>query len=900
MKLTFSQEQLNRFFPYHLIMDKNLVVLSCSNDILNLIDTVEGKSFLDIFNIRNIGYTQESFTPDTLHNFINRPLKIQLKSNQQLIIGGKFEDLADNGRFLFYGDLCPATNEDIINDDSASDNVLPELAFHQHIINEIPSDIAVFNIDRTYLFVNASVERDPQIRKWMIDKKDEDHCVLKNIPMSIALNRKRLFEKVLNSKKIKSWEEKIVEDGEANYYLRSFYPVLDDNGDVKQVIRYGVNITDRKLIEEQLVINEKRYRDLYAYSPALIYTHNLDGKLLSCNPAILNILGYSEEDIVNTDIQNLLPAYDRKNIRRDYFDKIIKEGNSKGIFRVIPKQGNKVLYLYYQNYLVDESDSSSYVIGFSQDITDRINTEKKLRMAKLATENIAKQKQIFLANMSHEIRTPINGILGLNKLLLKTKLDAQQENYVKLSSESINNLLIIINDILDIEKIGFGKIEFENHPFNISDKVLRTIQLFQYKAKEKELELLFDNNVSTEFVVNGDQYRFSQIISNLLSNAIKFTQAGSVTVSMNVVNEMQGKAMLEFSVRDTGIGINEEDILKIFKPFEQASLSITRKYGGTGLGLSICKKLIELLDGSINVYSQVGKGSEFIFTIPFERNFEYKEEKNQSSVINYSKLRDKKILIGEDVELNQFLIKNLLESWGCAVDVVDNGIRIIEMLTLSDYDIILMDIQMPVMDGLTAAKHIRGMDDQVKANIPILAFTASVMQEDINKYRNVKMNDFILKPYSDELLHEKLISVLNINDPGEVLVNVESDETEVEPVSVSKLYDLSEIRSLSRNDEKIFNKIINMLISTLSVEGENIKSSAMDNDWETVSGIVHKIKTSLIHIRVDSLKDIIIKLEKNYSDYDLESLNSFVDELCNTLTEIVGCLKNDIDTLIEG
>ena len=897
MKLTFSQEQLNRIFPYHLIMDKDLSVLSCSNNILNFVDAVNNKSFLDVFNIKNIDHPKDSFTPDTLPNFINRPLKIQLKSKPQLIIDGRFEELSDNGQFLFYGDLCPVTNDDGV----LFEDKLPELEFYQYIINEIPSDIAVFNIDRTYLFVNSSVEHDPEIRKWMVNKKDEDYCILKNIPMSIALNRKRLFENVLNTKKIKSWEEKIPNEGEANYYLRSFYPVLDSNGDVKQIIRYGVNITDRKLIEEQLVINEKRYRDLYAYSPALIYTHNLDGKLLSCNPAILNILGYREEDIVDTDIQNLLPVYDRKNIRRDYFDKIIKEGKSKGIFRVIPKQGNKVLYLYYQNYLVDESDSSSYVIGFSQDITDRINTEKKLRMAKLATENVAKQKQIFLANMSHEIRTPINGILGLNKLLLKTKLDIQQENYVKLSSESINNLLIIINDILDIEKIGFGKIEFENNPFNISDKVLRTIQLFQYKAKEKDLELVFDNNIAADFIVNGDQYRFAQIISNLLSNAIKFTQTGSITVSMNVVNEMQNKVMLEFSVRDTGIGINEEDVLKIFKPFEQASQSITRKYGGTGLGLSICKKLIELLDGSINVYSQVGKGSEFIFTIPFERNYVYKEEKNQSSVINYSKLRDKKILIGEDVELNQFLIKNLLESWGCTVDVVDNGIRIIEMLTLSDYDIILMDIQMPVMDGLTAAKHIRGMDDPTKANIPILAFTASVMQEDINKYRNVKMNDFILKPYSDELLHEKLISVLNVNDPANVLTNVENEEVSNEPVvSASKLYDLTEIRSLSRNDEKIFNKIINMLISTLSVEAENIKSSAMDNDWETVSGIVHKIKTSLIHIRVDSLKDIILNLEKNYSNYDLESLNSFVDELCNTLAEVVGCLKNDIDTLIEG
>jgi PAS domain S-box-containing protein len=682
---------------------------------------------------------------------------------------------------------------------------------------------------------------------------------------------------------------------------------LDENihylfhGDLQIKKNASNTVTENNSIESvstigQLIIDEKRYRDLYLYSPTLIYTHNIEGKLLSCNPATINLLGYTESEIIGTDIKNFLPLYDRKHFPKNYLDKVIQQGGSKGIFRVLPKNGEQILYLYYQNHTVYESDSKPYIIGFSHNITDRIKIEKELRIAKLATENLAKQKEIFLANMSHEIRTPINGILGLNNLLLKTNLDEKQEHYVKLSSESINNLLILINDILDIGKIGFGKIGFESHPFNISHKTVRTIQLFQHKIKEAGLDFHFHNNVSKDLVVRGDQYRFAQILSNLLSNAIKFTKLGSITISVNMLQDMDDRVTIEFSIKDTGIGVSEANLSEIFKPFVQASWSTARNYGGTGLGLSICKKLIEMQGGHIKVYSKLNKGTEFVFTLTYDKNSDYPIIENQAPAFDPSRLQGKKILVGEDVELNQFLIQNILESWGCEIEIVDNGLKIIERVETSNYDIILMDIQMPEMDGLAAAKYIRDIKDPDKANIPILAFTAGAMKEDIQKYKNVKMNDFIIKPYSEKHLYDKLISVLNLNENSNK-VSAKPVKPEVNPSAKITLYDLSAIKALSRNDDVLFNKILNILISMLTSEKENLKGFAKNNDWKEVAAVVHKMKNSLIHIRVDSLTQTIKDLE-HYENHSNERLHHLANELCDTLDNVLVYLKIDLAILV--
>ncbi len=896
MNLTLSPDQLLRLFQYYIILDRNLIFLYCSHNILEDIEFVDYLSLTDIFAVKNFDQPNVSIEISTSSSFLGQRLVLQLLSDPSVTLAGQFEYLESTDQFLFYRENQPKIESVKVNQFY---DTLPGLVSYQHIMDMIPSEICIFNTEKAYLFLNAAVEPDSDLRNWMIGKKDEEVGRLRNIPDNLTDRWNQLFQKVLETKISESWEEKAMVNGKAVCYLRTLHPVVNSRGEILMLIRYGIDITERKNIEDQLLINEKRYRDLYAFSPILIYSHTLTGEILSGNPAVLSTLGYSEDEILNTNIRSLVPVNDRDRVKKDYLDKVNQDYYAEGIFRVKPKDGEKIIYLYYQNFKIVE-ESTSFVIGFSHNITTRIRAEKKLRIAKLVTENLAKQKEIFLANMSHEIRTPINGILGLNNLLLKTNLDKQQEKFIALSSESINNLLIIINDILDIEKIAFGKIDFERNPFNVSDKLNKIIQLFQYKAREKGLGLVLDSNIPSDLVVNGDHFRLTQILTNLLSNAIKFSMSGDIQVSVKSIWEEANQITLEFSVKDTGIGIRKEDVAKIFRPFEQASQKTTRKYGGTGLGLSICKKLTEMQGGRIRVESELGKGAEFIVTIPYQLYSGSVETTGHSPATNFTKLAGKRILIGEDVELNQFLIENLLESWGCEVDLVDNGAKIIEMHFLNDYDIILMDIQMPVMDGLTAAEHIRNMSDSKKADIPILAFTASVMSEDILEYKRVKMNDYILKPYSDRVLYEKLILVLYGTD--DMLDNSPLDivEQDSEHHLTDKLYDLTEIRNLTGGDDRRFNKIILMIIKTLTAEIANIREPAAAGDWGHVSKIVHKIKTSLIHIGVNSLKSILTDLEKNYSTYNQKELQSFVQVLSDTTLQVVSRLESEVVSIEAG
>ncbi|RYD92048.1 MAG: PAS domain-containing sensor histidine kinase, partial [Sphingobacteriales bacterium] len=505
--------------------------------------------------------------------------------NPEIQLQGQLEYLAQTDQFLFAGnaikgklqmDDVPVAGAGILKD---------KLNFYEDVLNEVPTDIVVFDTEHRYIFINKAAIKDAALRERMIGLKDEDFCWFTNRPESIAVERRGYFNEVMQTRENVRWEERLVApDGTVNYHLRNMYPVLDENDEVKLVIGYGLNITDRKTVEEKLLINEKKYRDLYNFSPALIYTHDMAGNISAINPAITNTLGYTEGEVIHKNITSLLPDYDRTKVQREYITKLKEEGTARGICRAMHKNSKDIIYLFYQSYVAGGDTGSPYIIGFSHDITDRIKIEKELRAAKVTTEAAARGKEIFLANMSHEIRTPMNGILGLNNLLVKTDLNDQQKGYTKLISESVNNLLTIVNDILDIEKIGAGKLALENTPFNISNKVRRTLKLFQYKSREKGLELILNNRLPEEFAVIGDQYRFAQILSNLINNAIKFTKKGTITVSSSLLYNANDKALLEFSVKDTGIGISEDRLPVIFDPFVQGSSSITRKYGGTGLG----------------------------------------------------------------------------------------------------------------------------------------------------------------------------------------------------------------------------------------------------------------------------------------------------------------------------
>ncbi|MCX6259496.1 MAG: ATP-binding protein, partial [Bacteroidia bacterium] len=363
------------------------------------------------------------------------------------------------------------------------------------------------------------------------------------------------------------------------------------------------------------------------------------------------------------------------------------------------------------------------------ELTAGIAEEAKIKAesATLIAENALRSKQQFLSNMSHEIRTPMNAIIGFTKVLIKTDLTVKQKEYLTAIKMSGDALIVLINDILDLAKVDAGKMIFEQIPFKMATSVSAMLHVFEIKIQEKNLRLIkkYDNKIPK--VVVGDPVRLHQIILNLVSNAVKFTAEGEITVSVQLLNEDEEKVVIEFTITDTGIGIPEKRIEHIFENFQQASSDTSRLYGGTGLGLAIAKQLVETQGGTITVKSKLKEGSAFSFILPFRKTTAEVESATDTLELD-QEFKNIKVLVVEDIQLNQLLMKTLLDDFGFEHDIAGTGKTAIEKLQHKSYDIILMDLQMPEMNGFEATRFIR---NQMNSQIPIIALTGLI-------YRNVK------------------------------------------------------------------------------------------------------------------------------------------------------------------
>ncbi len=871
----FNAEQLNRLFPYYILLNKELKLELCGTAYAKLITVSNRDSFTNLFVVEG----KPGLDAKNIIELAGKVIIISPLANPSLRIEGHFEYLKHSNQYLFAGNTILGADHPQVKNTTV--DIKDKLDFFEQVLNEVPADIVVFDTEHRYLFINKAAIKDPALRKRMIGLKDEDFCWLTNRPESIATHRREQFNAVMRSKKIMTWEETMfAKDGSVHYMLRNLYPLLDETGEVKLMIGYGLEITDRREVEQQLSENEKKYRDLYNLSPALIFTHDLDGIITSFNPAIERLLGYNPSEVVRKNLSILLPERERENLHTDYLEKLKSDGKAKGVFKAVHSNGNDRVYLSYQSYFVNNENDSPYVIGFSHDISDRIKIEQELRAAKIATEGAARTKEIFLANISHEIRTPMNGIIGLNNLLAKTDLTEQQRGYSKLIAESADNLVTIINDILDIEKITANQLELESRPFNISNKISRTMQLFQYKARQKNVDLVLKSRLPEDFVVIGDEGRFAQILSNLLSNAIKFTKQGSVTVSAALLYNANEKVLLEFSVTDTGIGIGSDILPHIFEPFIRTATYNVRKHGGAGMGLSIVKSLVEMQGGHIKVNSKEQVGTEFVFSLTYKKGLAYMQRGTSNQVgISPDRLRNKRVLVAEDVELNQYLVRTLLESWGCVVDVVADGKAAVEQATDTAYDIILMDIQMPEMDGITATQLIRQLRDNHQASVPIIALTANALRGDSKYYFNAGMDDCVTKPYTEEHLYEKIVKALakdrtepvkDIIIPAsasaaealtEKIEEAKQPNEQPQPEPAAKLYDLSIIESISKNNQDFVNKMIVMFCDITGQDMNKIHEAAEKEDWNAVGQLAHKLKSTVGNMGVETLREPLRLLE---------------------------------------
>jgi PAS domain S-box-containing protein len=673
-------------------------------------------------------------------------------------------------------------------------------------------------------------------------------------------------------------------------------PFQNEEGNIYQYIAIRTEITAKKILSQYSLSLIEASRDpLVTISP--------EGKIMDMNEATVRLTGFSRQHLKGTDFKNYFTDPDKAS-------KVYKEVFAKGFVADYPltiKDHKLTDVLFNGSIYKDDRGNVLGAVIVARDITEQKRIEKELTEAKvfaeLATElaeeaktnaeEAVKSKQQFLSNMSHEIRTPMNAIIGFTKVVLKTELSNKQKEYLNAIKVSGDSLIVLINDILDLAKVDAGKMTFEVIPFKMKSSISAMLHLFETKIQEKNLELIREYDNSIPEVMLGDPVRLHQIILNLVSNAVKFTLKGKITVSVKLINEDEEKATVEFSIKDTGIGIKENKIETIFENFQQASSGTSRLYGGTGLGLAIVKQLVESQGGSIKVESIIDQSSVFSFTLSFKKTTS--EAELSEGVIEFnSEIKNIKVLVAEDIALNQLLMKTLLDDFGFERDIAENGRVAIEMLETKTYDIILMDLQMPEMNGFEATEYIR---NTLNSKIPIIALTADVTTVDLTKCKAVGMNDYIAKPVDERLLYNKIVSL--VKKPIQLQLII-ADETKPSVSQKIKYIDLAYLNHRTKSNNKLMIEMIALYLEQTPSLIKLMKQSLTEKDWITLGSAAHKIIPSfaIMGIGIDfenmarKIQDFANEQEQNPGvDHVMVELEEVCAQACLELVEEFNKLK---------
>lgn len=678
---------------------------------------------------------------------------------------------------------------------------------------------------------------------------------------------------------------------------------------------FDLNTANGVLRKKNQEIEANRGKLLSEYARSLIeasldplITISTKGKITDHNEALANITGKTRKQLIGSDFSLYFTEPEKAS---EVYEEVFEKGFVTNYpLTLVDHKLTDVLF--NGSVYKDEKGNVLGAVVVARDITEQKVIEKAMLEAKVSAELAAgmaeeaknkaekatllaedalKSKQQFLSNMSHEIRTPMNAIIGFTKVVLKTELSAKQKEYLTAIKMSGNALIVLINDILDLAKVDGGKMTFEKTPFRMASSISAMLHLFETKIQEKNLVLVKNYDESIPEVLIGDPVRLHQIIMNLVGNAVKFTTTGKITVSVQMLEEDEEYTTVEFAIKDTGIGIAEHKIDQIFENFQQAHTSTSRFYGGTGLGLAIAKQLVERQGGSIQVKSKIDEGSVFSFVMKFEKTTE-EMEMEIATVAFETDIKNIKILVVEDMPLNQLLMKTVLEDFGFELDIVANGKLAIEKLQVGVYDIILMDLQMPEMNGFEATEYIR---NTMHSTIPIIALTADVTTVDIDKCKAVGMNDYIAKPVDENFLYNKIVGLVTkpVSNPIPKVVEIELSEK-------LKCIDLEYLIQRTKNNPGMIMEMIAAYLEQTPPLVTHMKQSFLDKNWEGLHAAVHKIIPSFLIMGINPDFESMAKKIQDYARTQLQNdgihdmvlqLETVCNQACRELEEELKRIK---------
>lgn len=620
-------------------------------------------------------------------------------------------------------------------------------------------------------------------------------------------------------------------------------------------------VYERKRAEKDLRAAEAKYRSIFEHAVDGIFQTTPEGQYLSVNPALASIYGYETPEELMASLTDISGQLYVDPSRREEFTRLLHAQNTVTGFesRVYRRDGKVIWITETARAVRDASGILLYYEGIVEDITERKHAEEELHKAKLAAEEATKAKSEFLANMSHELRTPLNGIIGMTDLALDTHLTSEQREYLTIVKDSSLSLLDLVNDILDFSKIEAGKLTLDPVNFSLRDDLAMAIKALTLRAQNQGLKL--DCHIAPDVpeTLFGDPGRLRQVVVNLVSNAIKFTHAGEVTINVSVEWQLKDELCLHFAVTDTGIGIAPEKQKLIFDPFTQADGSTTREFGGTGLGLAICSQLVAMMGGTIWVESAINQGSTFHFTACLGVRDGETSQPVQVTAKPSIASQPLHILVVEDNPVNQRLAVLLLKKRGHSVVVANNGKEALAMLAKETFALVLMDVQMPVMDGFATTKAIRQQEESTNKHLPIVALTAHAMRGDQERCLAAGMDAYLSKPLQAHQLFaviERLCSYTGTYQGDE-----EGSRHEATRELSEVVFDQDTALAHVEGDHALLREVVGLFL----VESPELLAAMRDSiargDGQMLQQIAHSMKGAVSSFGAYAACEAVLKLE---------------------------------------